>query len=69
MSNSRPRLASPPQRCEAGEAIADGWSEMRKLAQAATRQPAAALHHDLVLVIRNDEDLAGTGVRTLNPWL
>lgn len=29
---------------------------------------ATALHHGLVLVTRNDADVSGTGVQTLNPW-
>lgn len=29
---------------------------------------ATCLHHDLVLVTRNEKDFAGTGVRLLNPW-
>jgi len=29
---------------------------------------ATALHHDLMLVTRNDRDVRGTGVPTLNPW-
>lgn len=29
---------------------------------------ATALHHDLMLVTRNDSDVTGTGVPTLNPW-
>jgi toxin FitB len=29
---------------------------------------ATALHHDLMLVTRNDTDVSGTGVPTLNPW-
>jgi predicted nucleic acid-binding protein len=29
---------------------------------------ATALHHDLMLVTRNDGDVSGTGVPSLNPW-
>lgn len=29
---------------------------------------ATALHHDLMLVTRNDTDVRATGVPTLNPW-
>jgi toxin FitB len=29
---------------------------------------ATALHHDLMLVTRNDADVRATGVPTLNPW-
>ena len=29
---------------------------------------ATALHHDLMLVTRNDADVSVTGVPTLNPW-
>jgi predicted nucleic acid-binding protein len=29
---------------------------------------ATALHHDLMLVTRNDGDVSGRGVRSLNPW-
>ncbi len=29
---------------------------------------ATALHHDLMLVTRDDTDVSGTGVATFNPW-
>jgi hypothetical protein len=29
---------------------------------------ATALHHDLMFVTRNDTDVSGKGVPTLNPW-
>jgi predicted nucleic acid-binding protein len=29
---------------------------------------ATALHHNLILVTRNAEDVAGTGVAVFNPW-
>lgn len=29
---------------------------------------ATALHHDLVVVTRDEEDFASSGVRLLNPW-
>lgn len=29
---------------------------------------ATALHHDLILVTRNDTDFSATGVQTFNPW-
>jgi predicted nucleic acid-binding protein len=29
---------------------------------------ATALHHDLMLVTRNDDEVSGTGVPSLNPW-
>lgn len=29
---------------------------------------AIAVHHDLILVTRNEKDFAGTGVPILNPW-
>jgi len=29
---------------------------------------ALALHHDLVLATRNEDDFRPTGVRILNPW-
>ncbi len=30
---------------------------------------ATALHHDCVLVTRNEKDFAGTGLTVINPWL
>lgn len=29
---------------------------------------AIAIHHDLIIVTRNEKDFAGTGVALLNPW-
>lgn len=29
---------------------------------------ATAMHHDLMLVTRNDTDVSGTGVPILDPW-
>jgi hypothetical protein len=37
-------------------------------AEAIRRLAATALQHDLTLVTRNSADLAGLGVRLLNPW-
>jgi predicted nucleic acid-binding protein len=58
-------------------AIAERWGTLSAIAEGKGRPvpvidgllAATALHHDLMLVTRNDSDLAGTGVPTLNPWL
>jgi toxin FitB len=58
------------------EAIAERWGSLSATA-AKKGKPvpvidgllaATALHHDLMLVTRNDTDVSGTGVATLNPW-
>lgn len=58
------------------EAIADRWGAISAMA-AAKGKPvpvvdgilaATALHHNLTFVTRNNSDVAGTGVSTLNPW-
>jgi predicted nucleic acid-binding protein len=58
------------------EAIADRWGAISAMA-AAKGKPvpvidgllaATALDHNLTLVTRNNSDVAGTGVPTLNPW-
>jgi predicted nucleic acid-binding protein len=59
------------------EEIADRWGAIAALAAARGRPvpvidcllAATALHHNLILVTRNDSDVAGTGVSTLNPWV
>jgi predicted nucleic acid-binding protein len=58
------------------EAIAERWGALSATAgKKGTPVPvidgllaATALHHDLMLVTRNDADVSGTGVPTLNPW-
>ena len=58
------------------EAIAERWRALAAIA-AKKGKPvpvidgllaATALHHDLMLITRNDIDLSGTGVAALNPW-
>ena len=58
------------------EAIAERWGAL-SAAAAKKGKPvpvldgllaATALHHDLMLATRNDRDVSGTGVATLNPW-
>lgn len=58
-------------------AIMRTWAELtartiplgRPLAYADSLIAATALHHDLELVTRNEDDFKHTGVRILNPWL
>jgi predicted nucleic acid-binding protein len=58
------------------EAIAERWGALSAKAGKKGRPlpvidgllAATALHHDLMLVTRNDADVGGTGVPTLNPW-
>jgi predicted nucleic acid-binding protein len=58
------------------EAIAERWGALSAIAAKKGRPvpvidgllAATALHHDLMLVTRNDTDVTGTGVPTLNPW-
>ena len=58
------------------EAIAERWGALSATAAKKGRPvpvidgllAATALHHDLMLVTRNDTDVKGTGVATLNPW-
>ena len=58
------------------EAIAERWGALSARAAKKGRPvpvidgllAATALHHDLMLVTRNDTDVTGTGVPTLNPW-
>jgi predicted nucleic acid-binding protein len=58
------------------EAIAERWGALSATAAKKGRPvpvidgllAATALHHDLMLVTRNDTDVTGTGVATLNPW-
>lgn len=58
------------------EAIAERWGALSALAARKGRRvpvidgllAATALHHDLMLVTRNDTDFGETGVPTLNPW-
>jgi predicted nucleic acid-binding protein len=59
------------------EAIAERWGALSAAAARKGRPlpvidgllAATALHHDLMLVTRNDTDVCATGVPTLNPWL
>ncbi len=56
--------------------IAQRWGALAAAASAQGRPvpvidgllAATALHHNLTLVTRNESDVAGTGVPTLNPW-
>lgn len=58
------------------EAIARRWGSLSATAAKRGRPlpvidgllAATALHHDLMLVTRNDTDVSGTGVPALNPW-
>jgi predicted nucleic acid-binding protein len=58
------------------EAVADCWGTIAAIAAARGRPvpvidgllAATAQHHNLTFVTRNDSDVAGTGVRVLNPW-
>ena len=58
------------------EAIAERWGALSATAARKGRPvpvidgllAATALHHDLMLVTRDDTDVRGTGVPTLNPW-
>jgi predicted nucleic acid-binding protein len=58
------------------EAIAQRWGALSAAAARKGRPvpvidgllAATALHHDLMLVTRNDGDFSGTGVPVLNPW-
>lgn len=58
------------------DSVAERWGALSVIA-AANGKPvpvidgllaATAAHHDLVLVTRNVQDVAGTAVPTLNPW-
>jgi predicted nucleic acid-binding protein len=59
------------------DAVAIRWGTVAAVAAAAGGPvpvidgllAATALHHDLTLVTRNGSDVAGTGVRVLDPWL
>jgi toxin FitB len=58
------------------ESIAERWGALSAIATANGKPvplidgllAATAVHHDLMLVTRNVQDVAGTGVPTLNPW-
>lgn len=58
------------------EAIAERWGAISATAAKKGRPvpvidgllAATALHHDLMLVTRNDRDVSRTGVPTLDPW-
>ncbi len=58
------------------EPIAERWGALSATAAKKGRPvpvidgllAATALHHDLMLVTRNDTDVSGTGVLTFNPW-
>ena len=58
------------------EAIAERWGALSATAAKKGRPvpvidgllAATALHHDLMLVTRNDTDVRETGVPALNPW-
>ena len=58
------------------ESVAERWGALSAIT-AANGKPvpvidgllaATAVHHDLMLVTRNVQDVAGTAVPTLNPW-
>ena len=58
------------------DAIAERWGALAAAAAKMGRPvpvvdgllAATALHHDLILVTRNDAEVGGTGVPALNPW-
>jgi predicted nucleic acid-binding protein len=58
------------------DAVVERWGAMSAIATASGRPvpvidgllAATALHHDLMLVTRNVQDVAGTAVPALNPW-
>jgi predicted nucleic acid-binding protein len=58
------------------EAIAEPWGVLSATAAKKGRPvpvidgllAATALHHDLMLVTRNDSDVTGTGIPTFDPW-
>ncbi|WP_321477567.1 type II toxin-antitoxin system VapC family toxin [uncultured Paludibaculum sp.] len=58
------------------ESVAERWGALSAIATANGRPvpvidgllAATAVHHDLMLVTRNVQDVAGTTVPTLNPW-
>jgi predicted nucleic acid-binding protein len=58
------------------EAIAQRWGALSATAEKKGRPlpvidgllAATALHHDLMLVTRNDRDISRTGVPAFNPW-
>lgn len=58
------------------DAIADRWGLPAAMAAKKGRPlpvidgllAATALHHELILVTRNDKDVSATGLATFNPW-
>ncbi|HET9030153.1 MAG TPA: type II toxin-antitoxin system VapC family toxin [Candidatus Aquilonibacter sp.] len=56
--------------------VAATWGRVRASAQrhgnnadsVDTLLAAIAVHHDLILVTRNEKDFAGTGAPVINPW-
>ena len=58
------------------ESVAERWGALSAMAVASGKPvpvidgllAATAVHHDLMLVTRNTQDVAGTGVPTFNPW-
>jgi len=51
--------------------IAEWWGRLqaiRPLPEVDALLAASALHHDLTLVTRNEEDFAGLGIQMLNPF-
>lgn len=58
------------------ESVAERWGALSAIAVANGKPvpiidgllAATAVHHDLMLVTRNVQDVAGTAVPTLNPW-
>lgn len=58
------------------ESVAERWGALSAIATANGKPvpvidgllAATAVHHDLMLVTRNVQDVAGTAVPTLNPW-
>ncbi len=59
------------------ESVAERWGAFSAVAEARGQSvpvidgllAATAVHHDLMLVARNVQDVAGIAVLTLNPWL
>lgn len=52
-----------------GKLIAELESKGRPLPAIDSLIAATALHHDLHLVTRNEQDFAGTSLSVINPWL
>jgi len=52
-----------------GRLLGEGMAKGTPVPAVDTLLAATALVHGLTLVTRNTRDIAGTGVRTVNPWL